>query len=266
MRATPPVCRLLASLVWAVLLLGRGVTLEGQRGAGGPTTAPVYGYDIVKAYPHDPHAFTQGLIYRDGVLFESTGLNGRSSIRKVALETGAVLQQRSVEARYFAEGLTDWGARLLQLTWSTNVGFVYDLRTLTTERTFAYTGEGWGLTHDGRRLIMSDGTSMLRFLDPLTQREQGRVQVRDGGQPVEDLNELEFVQGQVLANVWTTDHIAMIAPESGTVTGWVDLSGLRPRAPNIDVLNGIAYDAAGDRLFVTGKLWPRLFHIRIRRR
>lgn len=248
----------------ALALVGAAAARAGQRERR-ELSAPVYGYDIVKAYPHDPAAFTQGLIYRDGVLFESTGLNGRSSIRKVVLETGAVVQQRAVDSRYFAEGLTDWGGRLLQLTWSTNVGFVYDLASFTPQRTFDYPGEGWGLTHDGRRLIMSDGTPVLRFLDPLTQREQGRVQVRDGARPVEDLNELEFVRGQVLANVWTTDRIAMIAPDTGTVAGWIDLSGLRPRVPKIDVLNGIAYDAVGDRLFVTGKLWPRLFQIRVRR-
>jgi glutamine cyclotransferase len=228
-------------------------------------SAPTYGYDVVKVYPHDPGAFTQGLLFRDGFLFESTGREGRSSLRKVRLDTGEVVQRIDLDARYFAEGLTDWGGRLLQLTYTTNVGFVYDLRTFARERTFSYTGEGWGLTHDGRRLIMSDGTPALRFLDPETQRELGRVTVRDGAQPVDDLNELEFVKGEVLANVWTTDRIAIINPASGAVTAWVDLSGIRPRSPGIDVLNGIAYDAAGDRLFVTGKLWPRLFEIRLRR-
>ena len=233
---------------------------------GGPAT--IYGFVVVKAYPHDPGAFTQGLMFRDGVLFESTGLNGRSSLRKVRLETGEVLQRRDVDQRYFAEGLTDWDGRLLQLTWETNVGFMYNLASFDLERTFQYSGEGWGLTHDRDRLIMSDGTTRLRFLDPATQRETGGVEVRDADKPVDDLNELEFVKGEVFANVWLTDRIAIIAPQSGRVTAWLDLAGLRP-APDRrgdDVLNGIAYDESRDRLFVTGKLWSQLYEIRIRGR
>ena len=228
-----------------------------------------YTFEIAHEYPHDPEAFTQGLIFRDGVLFESTGLNGRSSLRKVALETGEVLQRHDVSADYFAEGLTDWGAHLLQLTWTTNVTFVYDLASFKEVRRFSYAGEGWGLTHDGQRLIMSDGTPNLRYLDPATFEELSRFTVRDGnGASVDDLNELEFVKGLVYANVWLTDRIAIIDPESGRVTGWIDLAGLRTRvgASGDDVLNRIAYDAAGDRLFVTGKLWPKLFEIRIRPR
>lgn len=229
--------------------------------------APVYGYQVVNVYPHDREAFTQGLIYRDGVLFESTGLKGRSSLRKVRLETGEVLQRAAVDERYFAEGLTAWGSRLVQLTWETNVGFVYDLASFRPLRTFSYTGEGWGLTHDGRRLIMSDGTPTLRFLDPETFQVTGRIDVKDGGIPVEDLNELEFIDGAVYANVWTTDRIAIIDPATGRVTGWVNLAGLMPKGTTSGdaVLNGIAYDAQAKRLFVTGKLWPRLFEIRIRR-
>ena len=229
--------------------------------------APVHGYEVVNAYPHDPDAFTQGLVFRDGFLYESTGLNGRSSLRKVRLETGEVVQRRDVDRRYFAEGLTDWGSRLIQLTWETNVGFVYDLRTFEPVRTFAYAGEGWGLTHDGRRLIMSDGTTALRFFEPESLQETGRVVVMDGGRPIDDLNELEVVDGLVYANVWMTDRIAMIDPASGRVTGWIDLTGLRPRSAGNgdDVLNGIAYDAGGRRLFITGKLWPRLFEIRVTR-
>jgi len=228
---------------------------------------PTYGYTVVKSYPHDPQAFTQGLIFRDGVLFESTGINGQSSLRKVRLETGEVLQRSSVDARYFAEGMTDWGNRLIQLTYTTKVGFVYDLATFSLQRTFDYTGQGWGLTHDTRRLIMSDGTSALRFLDPDTLRETGRVTVTDSGKPIENLNELEWVKGQVFANVWLTDRIAIIAPDTGRVAAWLDLAGIRGpvRSGSDDVLNGIAYDAAGDRLFVTGKLWPRLFEIRMKR-
>ena len=228
---------------------------------------PVYGYTVVNSFPHDSQAFTQGLIYRDGVLYESTGLNGQSSLRKVRLETGEVLQRISVDGRYFAEGMTDWGNRLIQLTYTTKIGFVYDLSTFALQRTFDYTGQGWGLTRDKRRLIMSDGTSALRFLDPESLRETGRVTVKDGTKPIENLNELEWVKGEVFANVWLTDRIAIIDPQSGTVTAWLDLAGIRGpvRSGSDDVLNGIAYDVARDRLFVTGKLWPRLYEIRIKR-
>ena len=232
-----------------------------------PAPVPVYGYEIVREYPHDSEAFTQGLIFRDGFLFESTGQYGRSSLRKVELETGKVVQQRRVDNQYFAEGLTDWGTRLVQLTWQTNVGFVYDLATFEPRATFRYPGEGWGLTQDGRRLIMSDGNFELRFLDPDTQLEQGRRTVTDGGRPVDELNELEFVKGRVYANVWGSDRIAIIDPDSGQVAAWLDLAGLlreSARTGREDVLNGIAYDAARDRLFVTGKLWPKLFEIRVR--
>ncbi len=231
------------------------------------TFAPVFGYEVAREYPHDPGAFTQGLIYRDGFLFESTGQYGRSSLRKVELETGRVLQQRRVDDRYFAEGLTDWGGRLLQLTWQTNIGFVYDLASFEPRATFEYAGEGWGLTQDGRRLIMSDGDPELRFLDPDTLIEQGRRTVTDGGMRIEEINELEFVKGRVYANIWGSDRIAIIDPDSGRVEAWINLSGLLTAAARTgreDVLNGIAYDAVRDRLFVTGKLWPKLFEIRVR--
>ena len=249
-----------------VILVVMGSAL-GPLGGQGRAGTPVYGYDVVNVYPHDREAFTQGLLYRDGVLYESTGLNGRSSLRKVQLETGKVLQQISVDARYFAEGLVDWGARLVQLTWNTNVGFVYDLGSLKQQQTFSYTGEGWGLARDEKRLIMSDGTSTLRFLDPQTFKVTGQVPVTDGNTAVRDINELEVIDGQVYANVWLTDRIAIIAPDTGRVTAWLDLSGIRGpvRSGSDDVLNGIAYDAARDRLFVTGKLWSRLFEIRIKR-
>jgi glutaminyl-peptide cyclotransferase len=235
---------------------------ELQKTAG---PAPVRGYTVVRSYPHDRQAFTQGLIYQAGVLYEGTGLNGRSSIRKVRLETGEVLQVRALDPRYFGEGITIWKDQLIQLTWTSGVGFVYDSRTFEPRRTFTYTGEGWGLTHDGRRLIMSDGSETLRFLDPATLRETGRLVVRDAGRPVANLNELEFVKGEIFANVYQTHRLARIAPDTGRVTAWVDLQGLLSpgEAAGVDVLNGIAYDAAKDRLFVTGKLWPRLFEIRI---
>jgi glutaminyl-peptide cyclotransferase len=230
--------------------------------------APVFGYQVVNVYPHDAKAFTQGLLYRDGALFESTGLNGQSTLRRVQLETGKILQQAKVDDRYFAEGLTDWGSRLVQLTWNTNIGFVYEVTSFKQLQTFRYSGEGWGLTHDDRAIIMSDGTPALRFLNPETLQETRRLQVKDGDLPVEDLNELEFVDGEIYANVWTTDRIAIIAPSTGQVTGWINLAGLMPRGATSGdaVLNGIAYDAQRKRLFVTGKLWPRLFEITVRRR
>jgi glutamine cyclotransferase len=226
---------------------------------------PVYTYHIVNIYPHDKTAFTQGLQYVDGVLYEGTGLEGQSTIRKVKLETGQVLQQRRLDSRYFGEGIVVWKKSLIQLTYTTQIGFVYDLASFDRLKAFNYTGEGWGLTQDGKRLIMSDGSSSLRFLDPETLKETGRLQVKDGARPVSNLNELEFVKGEILANVWQTDRIARISPQTGRVTGWIDLSGLLDPhdAAGVDVLNGIAYDPAGDRLFVTGKLWPKLFEIRI---
>lgn len=227
---------------------------------------PVLAYEVVKTYPHDPKAFTQGLVFRNGFLYESTGLKGQSSLRKVRLETGEVTDLRAVDKQFFAEGLTDWGGKLLQLTWETNIGFVYDFASFAPLSTFTYSGEGWGLTHDDTQLIMSDGTSALRFLDPNTQREIRRVTVRDGSKAIERLNELEFVKGEVFANVWLTDRIAIIAPSTGKVTAWLDLAKLRaPSRQGEDVLNGIAYDAGGNRLFVTGKLWSRLYEIKIRR-
>jgi glutamine cyclotransferase len=247
------------------LAIGVGVLLSlSARPDPQSTGAPVAGYKIVRAYPHDSRAFTQGLIFRDGFLYESTGLNGRSSLRKVALETGDVVAQYAVGAKYFAEGLTEWDGKLLQLTWQTHVGFVYDMSPFKMVRTFEYTGEGWGLTHDRTRLILSDGTAVLRFLNPETFAEVGHITVTDAGKPVTQLNELEFVKGEILANVWYTDRIARISPVTGHVIGWIDLSGLKPGGTSADaVLNGIAYDAAGDRLFVTGKLWPQLFEITV---
>ena len=226
---------------------------------------PVYTYKIVKTYPHDQNAFTQGLIFLDGFLYEGTGLNGRSGLRKVKLETGRVLQQAAIEERYFGEGITDWGAELVQLTWQTGVGFVWDRATFKVKKQFKYSGEGWGLTHDAQRLIMSDGSPVLRFLDPLTQAETGRLVVLDGRRPVANLNELEWVKGEIWANVWQTERIARISPQTGAVVGWIDLSGLLTESEgrNVDVLNGIAYDAKQDRLFVTGKLWPKIFELKI---
>ena len=227
---------------------------------------PQYSFRVVKAFPHGPTAFTQGLVFADGIFYESTGLRGYSTLRKVTPETGAVIQQVKVEDRYFAEGLALVGEELLQLTWQENVGFVHDKKTLKRLRTFAYPTEGWGLAFDGEHLVMSDGSSRLFFLDPKTQKPLRTLQVFDGKRPLEHINELEFVRGELWANVWTTDRIARIDVKTGRVTGWIDLAGLlRPeaRAPEGDVLNGIAWDKAGDRIFVTGKKWPWLFQIEV---
>ena len=231
--------------------------------------APVFAagtYRIVHTYPHDSHAFTQGLVFVDGRLYESTGINGQSSLRMVDLETGRVLQEQPVDGKYFAEGLTAWGSTLVQLTWESHVGLVYDRFSFCLLRTFSYAGEGWGLTQDGKVLIRSDGTSTLRFFDPATFAEVRRVTVKDHGKPVTDLNELEYIQGEVYANVWHTDRIARISPRTGKVLGWIDLKGLLPESERSSpeaVLNGIAWDPTGHRLFVTGKLWPKLFEIEI---
>ncbi|MEO6277560.1 glutaminyl-peptide cyclotransferase [Roseateles sp.] len=234
--------------------------------ASAAAAAPVHGFKVVHSYPHDPDAFTQGLFFHDGFLFEGTGLRGRSSIRKVEIETGRVVQQVALPGEVFGEGITQWGDRIIGLTWQEQTAFVLDLKTFKLWRKFSYPGEGWGLTHNERELIMSDGTPELRFLDPLTFKELRRVRVTAGGQPVAELNELEWVEGQVFANIWQTDRIARIDPKTGHVLGWVDLTGLLPanqRTGSDDVLNGIAYDAAKKRLFVTGKLWPRLFEIQL---
>jgi len=223
-------------------------------------------YEIVHTYPHDSRAFTQGLIYVDGHLYESTGLNGRSSLRMVDLSTGRVLQNYDLPTEYFGEGLTDWGSTLIQLTWKAHKGFVYDRFSFSLLRTFPYEGEGWGLTHDKTQLIMSDGTSYLRFLDPRSFRETARIQVTDYDYPVENLNELEYVHGEIYANIWHTDKIVRISPRTGKVLGWINLSGIidkRELEGSDAVLNGVAYDSKEDRLFVTGKLWPKLFEIKV---
>lgn len=227
---------------------------------------PVYGYDVVACYPHDPKAFTQGLLFSDGMLLESTGLNGESSLRRVRLETGAVVQRVSVARRYFAEGLAALGGELFQLTWETGVAFVYDKGTFERRRTLRYDGEGWGLATDGTSLYMSDGSSTLRVLDPTTFQVTRTVHVLDGATPVTRLNELEWVDGRLFANVWLTDRVAIINPVSGAVEAWLDLTGLGPPRDAITnaVLNGIAYDQNTRRLFVTGKLWPTMYEIRVR--
>lgn len=235
--------------------------------SGSPASHHADGYQVVHTYPHDAKAFTQGLVFVDGHLYESTGQNGKSSVRMVDLYTGQVLQKHDLPAEYFGEGLTDWGSTLVQLTWISHKGFVYDRFSFSVLKTFACEGEGWGLTHDSMNLILSDGTAYLRFLDPKSFREIRRLKVTDeNGQAVEKLNELEYVRGEIYANVWHSDEIARISPRTGKVVGWIDLTGIiDPRELHDPeaVLNGIAYDAAGDRLFVTGKLWPKLFEIKV---
>jgi glutaminyl-peptide cyclotransferase len=226
---------------------------------------PVYGYRVVHVYPHDTSAYTEGLFYKDGYLYESTGEAGESTVRKVELETGKVLQRHDVPDAYFGEGIVDWNHELIQLTWKSELGFVYDLGTFRQQRTFRYPGEGWALTRDSKHLYMSDGSPVLRVLDPNTLTATGSIMVTDNGEPVTNLNELEWVKGEIYANVWMTNRIARIDPTTGHVTGWIDLSGLldvsRLPDPGNDVLNGIAYDEQHDRLFVTGKRWPKLFEI-----
>jgi glutamine cyclotransferase len=232
------------------------------------SAVPEYGYEIVRVYPHDRSAFTQGLVYHNGFLYEGTGLDEESTIRKVKLETGEVLQRRLVPG-VFGEGIVLWKDRLYELTWTHQLGFIYDAATFEPRGRFQYPGEGWGLTHDGKRIVMSDGTAQLRFWDPETLQETGRITVADDGRPVAKLNELEYVKGEIWANVWETERIVRIDPATGKVTGWIDLSGILPRADRndlTDVLNGIAYDAHGDRIFVTGKRWPKLFEIRLVRK
>lgn len=235
-----------------------------------PPTAPVakYGYQIVNMFPHDSNAFTQGLILSDGKLLESTGQEGRSSLRRVELETGKVLNKVDVPVPYFAEGIALLNGKIYQLTWQNEVGFIYDAQSFERVGQFKYSREGWGLATDGKSLILSDGSSRIRFLDPTDFHVTKTINVVDGQTPVRELNELEFVQGEIYANVWHDNRIATIDPNSGRVTAWIDLNGLMPEGELQDpeaVLNGIAYDQANDKLYVTGKLWPRIFEIRVKK-
>lgn len=226
--------------------------------------------EVVAAFPHDSRAFCQGLLYADDKLYESTGQYGSSSLRQVELITGKVLLQSNLRQDYFGEGIAVWDDAILQLTWQNRVGLVFDRASLTYRKSFTYSDEGWGLTQDGKKLYLSDGTSLIRILDPATFRVAGTIRVLDHGRAVPKINELEYVEGEIYANVWQTDRIVRISPQTGEVLGWIDASGLRDRLPKTEtteredaVLNGIAYDAASKRLFVTGKLWPRLFEVRV---
>jgi glutaminyl-peptide cyclotransferase len=235
-------------------------------GASVPAEPPVDSYRIVREYPHDPTAFTEGLFYLDGKLYESTGLNRQSTIREVRLEDGKVLRSISLEAQYFGEGIVNWGGDILSLTWQNGVGFRWGRGDFRRKGQFTYAGEGWALTQDGKNVWMSDGTSELRILDPATMAERRRIRVTYKGEPVERLNELEWVKGEIYANIWMGRRIARIDPKSGAVKGWIDLAQLALENANGDpdaVLNGIAYDAKRDRLFVTGKNWAKLFEIKV---
>lgn len=227
---------------------------------------PVSTYRIVHTYPHDSGAFTQGLIYLNGHLYESTGLRGRSSLREEDLTTGRIIKYQALPNRYFGEGLTNWRNELIQLTWTSHIALVYDLNTFRFIRTFPCPWEGWGLTQDGKNLILSDGSSTLHFLNPDTFKQVRSIKVTDNGRPVDQLNELEYIRGQIYANIWHSNRIAVISPVSGNVLRWIDLAGLLPPGSVTDpeaVLNGIAYDPTRNRLFVTGKLWPKLFEIEV---
>ncbi|HDP34347.1 MAG TPA: glutaminyl-peptide cyclotransferase [Candidatus Hydrogenedentes bacterium] len=230
-----------------------------------PDTVTYYTYRVAESFPHDRNAFTQGLAFSNGVLYEGTGLYGESSIRKVEPATGEVMQIKKLPRAYFGEGVTVYENRLIQLTWKSQVGFIYDLETFERTGDFNYLGEGWGLTHDGRRFIMSDGSARLRFLDMKSLDTTGQIYVRFGDQPVTRLNELEYIDGCIYANIWKEDRIAIINPDSGYVIGWADMSGLlsAEEKKEADVLNGIAYDTDNQRLFVTGKRWPKLFHVEL---
>jgi len=242
--------------------------LAAVGGAVASAGLPVYEAEIVHTYPHDPKAYTEGLFYLDGYLYESTGLEQHSSIRKVEIATGKVLQRYELPPQYFGEGIAPWKGHLISLTWKSQLGFVFDLASFKLQRQFHYEGEGWALTQDGKQLIMSDGTPALRFLDPDSLRETHRLQVTMDGKALRNVNELEWVDGEIFANVWQTNWIVRIDPRSGHVVGLVNLSGLLAPADRVTdadaVLNGIAYDPKHGRLFVTGKYWPKLFEIRLR--
>ena len=254
-------------LLLAFLLTMSWSSIFGQSSsAAGPRRPREYTFKVINVFPHDTAAFTQGLVYRDGFLYEGTGLNGRSQLRKVRLETGEVVQHADLSSEFFGEGIAIVGNKVIQLTWQSHVGFVYNFVDFKLLRQFSYPGECWGLTSHANEIFMSDGTSDIRVLNAATLREKRRFTVRDGATPIDQLNELEFVEGEIFANVWQTDRIARISPQSGKVLGWIDLTGLLSpvfRRRDDAVLNGIAYDAAHKRLFVTGKLWPNIFEIQL---
>jgi len=250
-------------VVAACVVLGWALATRARQRGQPP---PVYGYEIVNTYPHDPAAFCQGLAFADGFLYEGTGRYGASSLRQVDLESGSVLKYLPLSSRLFGEGIAVVNDDIVQLTWQSRIGFVYDRHSFKRRSVFRYAGEGWGITRVGERLVMSDGSASLRFLDPKTFRVVDTIAVRSRGVAVDRLNELEYVEGEIYANVWGSDRIARISPKTGEVLGWIDLGGLLKRHERVSaeaVLNGIAFDPDEKRLFVTGKLWPKLFEIRL---
>jgi len=268
--ATKPLTAIVTLLLCLTGLGGCHTPASGDRTTAEPAAnavVPKYGYQIVNIWPHDSNAFTQGLILADGKLFESTGEVGRSSLRSVDLQTGRVLKKVDVPEPYFAEGIALLNGKIYQLTWQHQVGFIYDAQTFERTGQFNYAGEGWGFTTDGQSLILSDGSNRIRFIDPKDFHVTKTITVLDNKTPIDQLNELEYVHGSIYANVWHDNRIAIIDPQSGHVTAWIDLAGLIPESELPDpeaVLNGIAYDQANDKLYVTGKLWPRLFEIKIK--
>jgi glutamine cyclotransferase len=230
---------------------------------------PTYTFEVVNSWPHDCKAFTQGLVFDRNLFFESTGQYGESSLRRVEPQTGKVLKKLKIDGDYFAEGIAIFQGKIFQLTWESHKGFIYDQESFERLGEFTYEGEGWGLTHDGRSLIMSDGTNRIRFLDPVSLKVERKISVYDHNQPLMLLNELEYIKGEIYANIWHSDRIVRIDPANGKITGWIDLTGLlssKGDCKQAEVLNGIAYEEASDRLFVTGKLWPKVFEIRLKRR
>ena len=272
-RMSPQTLLLGAAIVFSCLMVGY-VTFFGGRVSDGGAAAPnrprkgppIYEYELVNTYPHDPKAYCQGLTIDGGVLYEGTGKYGRSSLRRVDLKSGKVLQICRLDPRLFGEGIAVWNDNIIQLTWRSGVGLVYDKQSFKQKDNFRYAGQGWGLTEDGKHLIISDGSAVLRFLDPKTFRVVKRLKVRNRNVPIGRLNELEYVEDEIYANIWHTDYIIRISPKTGKILGWVDLGGLlkpHERPDREAVLNGIAYDKKEKRLFVTGKFWPKLFEIRL---
>jgi glutamine cyclotransferase len=261
----------LYGILLLLLLIGSGAVLSSAKSKEAilrlfSRPIPMYTYKTINSWPHDNTSFTEGLVIKNGILYESVGLNGSSSLRLVDLETGTVKTKVDLPAEYFAEGITVLDGKIYQLTWRNNKGFIYDQGSLSQLAEFSYPGEGWGLTDDGRSLIMSNGTNVITFLSPHTFQIEKVIKVMDDDKPLVNLNELEYVKGEIFANIWHSDKIVRIDPGSGRILGWIDLTGLYPsedRSGKEAVLNGIAYDQTSDRLFVTGKLWPRLFEIQL---
>jgi glutaminyl-peptide cyclotransferase len=228
--------------------------------------APILGYKVVAKFPHSTASYTEGFFYLDGLFYEGTGIEGHSALLAIEPQTGRIVQKRDLPPQYFGEGIIDWGPNVYQWTWQTHVGFVYDRFSLRPIRQFTYSGEGWGMTRTAREIITSDGSAILRFRDPVTFQETRHLVVKDGATEVDQLNELEFIKGEIYANIWHSDRIARISPRDGHVIAWIDFSGLLPADQMINqesVLNGIAYDPKGDRLFVTGKQWPAIFEVKV---